>query len=357
MKITDVHVYVVEQAISQPYRWREGLPASGTSREVAWLHVVTDEGIDGFSNIPRGAITLDLVRRQIRDELIGQDPLQKEWLWHRMWELDRLEEFPIYMLGAVDVALWDITAKAANMPLYKLLGGYRDSIPAYASTVTFDTTEEYLHVIDQCLDYGFRAIKLHAWGDARRDAKLCQDVRKHVGDEIVLMYDGSAGFNLYESLYLGRACEEAQYYWYEEPMREFSIASYQRLCADLAIPVLAGETSDGCHYNIADFIVQHAADMVRTSVHYKGGITGALRIAHLADAFQMTAEVHGGGAANLQICLAIRNNGYYESLIHGNPIRVEPGIDRSGHIHAPTASGVGYGVDAADLQRRAVARL
>jgi L-alanine-DL-glutamate epimerase-like enolase superfamily enzyme len=82
-----------------------------------------------------------------------------------------------------------------------------------------------------------------------------------------------------------------------------------------------------------------------------------MRVAHLADAFQMTAEVHGGGPANLQICLAIRNNSYYESLIPCNPIEVEPGIDREGHIHASTLPGVGFDVDVADLEKRAVARL
>lgn len=357
MKIIDVRAYTLEHTVPHPFVWREGLPGSGTSTETTWLRVMTDEGVDGFSPIPRGVLALDLIRHRIRDLLIGQNPLQKELLWHQIWEVDRIEEFPMYMLGAVDIALWDITAKLADLPLYRLLGGYRDEIQTYASTVTFATTEEFLDVADQCLDYGFRAIKLHAWGDARRDAVLCQDLRKHVGDDIALMYDGSAGFNPYESLYVGRALEEAGYYWYEEPMREFSIGAYRRLCDDLDIPVLSAETSDGCHYNVADFIIHGAADMVRTSVHYKGGITGAMRVAHLADAFQMTAEVHGGGPANLQICLAIRNNSFYESLITCNPIEVEPGIDRQGTIHAPTAPGVGFAVDVQQLERSAVATL
>lgn len=357
MKIVDVKAYVVEEPVKHRFVWRAGLPGSGTTNTTTWLRLITDEGIEGWSAISRGVIALDLLQRRVRDMLIGQNPLQKELLWHLIWELDRIEEFPMYFLGAVDVALWDITAKAAGLPLYQLLGGYRDSIPAYASTVTFATTEEFLDVADQCLEYGFRAIKLHAWGDARRDAKLCQDLRAHVGDEIALMYDGSAGFNPYDALYVGRACEEAGYLWYEEPMREFSISAYRRLCKDLRVPVLAAETSDGAHYNVADFIIHGAADMVRTSVHYKGGITGAMRVAHLADSFQITAEVHGGGPANLQICLAIRNNSYYESLIPCNPIQVEPGVDRTGHIHAPQLAGIGYQIDVRDLERRAVAQL
>lgn len=274
MKVVEVQAYAVEEPVMHQFVWRRGLPGSGETGRTTWLRVMTDEGIEGWSSIPRGELVLDLVRHRIRDTITGKDPLQKELRWHEMWELDRIEELPLYALGAVDVALWDITAKAAGFPLYQLLGGYRDSIPAYASTVTFASTEEYLDVADQCLEYGFKAMKLHAWGDARKDAKLCQDLRAHVGPDITLMYDGSAGFNPYEALHLGRALEEADYYWYEEPMREFSIGAYRRLCEDLDIPVLSAETSDGAHYNVADFIRHGAADMVRTSVHYKGESQG-----------------------------------------------------------------------------------
>jgi L-alanine-DL-glutamate epimerase-like enolase superfamily enzyme len=119
--------------------------------------------------------------------------------------------------------------KAAGLPVYQLLGGYRTSILAYASTVAFDSVEEYRDVADQCLALGYPAIKLHAWGDARRDAALCQAVRAHVGDAVPLMYDGSAGFDLADAVYVGHALAEAGYLWYEEPMREFSITAYRSL--------------------------------------------------------------------------------------------------------------------------------
>src|SRR5262249_15268414 len=143
-------------------------------------------------------------------------------------------------------------------------------------------------------------------------------------------------------LYLGRALEEAGFLWYEEPMREFSIDAYRRLASDLTIPLLSGETSDGAHYNIADFIAFNAADMVRTSTGLRGGVTGALRIAHLAEAHHMRAEVHGGGLPNLHVCCAIPNNTYYESLVYTNPIQVEAGIERDGAIAAPTGPGIGW---------------
>ncbi len=342
MVITGVEVSVVEEPNEHSFRWRAGLPGSDRTTITARVEITTDDGVSGVAYSSHGRIIDALFDRRLREMLIGTDPLMKERRWADVWEIDRIEELPIYALGVADIALWDLTAKVAGLPLYQVIGGYRDRIPAYASTVTFETTEEFLHVADQCLDYGFQAIKLHAWGDARRDARLGQDLRKHVGPDVALMYDGSAGFDLVDALYVGHALQEADFLWYEEPMREFSIDAYRRLAESLRIPVLSGETSDGAHFNIADFITQGAADMVRTSTHYKGGITGGLRIAHLAEAFHMRAEVHGGRLPNLHLACAIPNTTYYESLIYSTNVVVEDGIGRDGCISPPTTPGIGW---------------
>jgi L-alanine-DL-glutamate epimerase-like enolase superfamily enzyme len=350
MKIVEVEAFPVKGRVQTPFFWRQGLLGSGEWFEQTWLRVVTDEGLEGYAAIDRTAIGVDLVERQLRPLLLGLDPLQKELAWHLVWELDRIEELPLYALGAVDVALWDITAKLAEIPLYQLLGGYSDTAPAYASTSTFGSVDEYLEVADQCVEHGFTAIKLHAWGDAKRDAELCQRLRTHVGDAVTLMYDGSAGFNPYDALFLGRALEEAGYLWYEEPMREFGTSAYRKLCEALDIPVLAPETADGVHYIAAEFIVNGAADMVRTGVEYRG-ITGALRVAHLADAFHMNAEIHGSGLANIHLALAIKNNSYYETFVASNPIAVDPRVGRDGLVRAPHGPGVGYEIDVERLRR------
>ncbi len=167
VRITAIETYLLTSR-SRP---ASGARASGNgpTGESLWIRVVTDEGVDGWSNLEFwGTVGLDLIDRRLRDLYVGRDPLMKEDLWHRIWELDRIEELPVYALGAVDVALWDITAKVAGLPLYQVLGGYRDRIACYASTATFASVEEYLDVADQCLALGFKAIKLHAWGDARQ---------------------------------------------------------------------------------------------------------------------------------------------------------------------------------------------
>lgn len=349
MRITGIETYVVPSN-APLYEWREGLPVLQGGSEDVWIRVTTDDGVDGWCFMEFwGVVAANFVDRRLRTLFVGADPLLKEDLWNRVWELDRIEELPIYLLGAVDVALWDITAKVAGLPLYQLLGGYRDHIPAYASTATFGSTEEYLEVADQCLELGFRAIKLHAWGDARRDATLSARLREHVGDGVALMYDGSAAFDPYDALWVGRALEDAGYFWYEEPMREFQLDAYKRLADTLDIPVLAAETSDGCHYTAAEFLVSGAADMVRTGWYYKGGITGSMRIFHLADSFGRTAEVHGPGLPNLHLCCAVKNNSYYESMVLSNPVVKESGVDEHGQIHAPQVPGIGYTVDFDEL--------
>jgi L-alanine-DL-glutamate epimerase-like enolase superfamily enzyme len=341
MRISHVECYRIPvPAAKPPFVWRHGLPGSPPHSEAAVLRICTDDGHEGVAFCRNGAIVEDLVDRVLRAELVGSDPFARELLWHRVWELDRVEELPIYVLGLVDVALWDLAAKAAGQPVWQLLGGYRTAIPAYASTSTFDTVQEYLDIADQCLELGYPAIKLHAWGDARRDARLCQALREHVGDDIPLMYDGSAGFDLADAVALGRVLSDLNYLWYEEPMREFNIHAYQQLAARVSVPLLVGETSDGAHMNIADFIVAGCATAVRTSTDLKGGFTGAMRIAHLADAFRLRAEVHGPTIPHHHLCMAIPNTTYYESLVTSNPVVPDPYLD-AGWLSAPTAPGVG----------------
>jgi len=336
-----------------PYDWRDGLDGGkgGTKVELV-MRVHTDEGIDGITWLRDHAISKDLIKRQIEPRFVGADPLLREQLWFKIWEIDRLEEFPMYALGYLDVALWDIAAKAAKVPLYKLMGGHKQRAKAYASTVTVPTIDDYLKLADASIEAGYKAVKLHVWGRVHDDVKLVRALRSHVGPDIELMLDGSAGYTLDESIRLGRAMEEEDYLWLEEPMREFSLWSYERLCETLDIPILAAECTDGCHFNASEWIRHGACDRIRTSWFYKGGFTGALKVAHLAESFQMEADVHGGGPGALQLVCAIPNSLYYEQIVpqavladatlHG-PITP----DADGWVYPPEVPGVGWDPDPA----------
>jgi L-alanine-DL-glutamate epimerase-like enolase superfamily enzyme len=150
--------------------------------------------------------------------------------------------------------------------------------------------------------------------------------------------------------------EEAGFYWYEEPMREFNLRAYRRLADDLDIPVLAAETSDGVHWNAATWIDDGALDMIRTSSFYKGGITGALKIAHLAESHAIKAQVHGMGLPNAHLCAAIPNNDFYEQLVYstehiqGLKSRTDLPVI-AGTITVPSAPGLGLDVDWASLEK------
>ena len=156
------------------------------------------------------------------------------------------------------------------------------------------------------------------------------------------MYDGSAGFDLLDAVYLGDALKDAGYLWYEEPMREFSVTAYKRLSERGVAPLLVGETSPGAHMNTGDFIASGCASAVRTSSGLRGGITGALRTASLADSYLLRAEVHGGGLPNTHLCMSISNNTYYEALVDSNPVVRPAEVDAAGLVHAPSGTGIGY---------------
>jgi L-alanine-DL-glutamate epimerase-like enolase superfamily enzyme len=367
MRITDLRCYIIEEPFSyDQYRWRNGLPGSGDGtphgekQRSAVLRMGTDEGITGVLKLGRGDAVASLVKRRFK-ALIGQDPLMTEKLWHLVWEIDRVEEMQLHSLALIDMLAWDIKSKKAGLPLYQLLGGYDARVPVYASTVTWDTMAEYERHIGECIDAGFTAFKLHAWGDAKQDAALCRNLRRWTGPDAVLMFDGSAGWDLTTSLWFGRVLEQEGFYWYEEPMREFELHSYTRLARDLDIPVLACETSDGAHWNAATWIQDGALDMMRTNPDMKGGMTGALKIAHLAECHGMKAQVHGMGLGQIQLCGAIPNNDYYEQLvISSQQIR---GLSNAaadvpivgGWLTVPDRPGLGYEADWDWLEKSAVA--
>ena len=350
MKITGFEIEHYETE-TIAYNWRDGLSGGpGGKVRQALLRVKTDTDIDGVVWLKNETISEDVVQRCIARRFTGHDPLMREQLWSEMWELDRLEELPMYALGYLDVAVWDIAAKSAEMPLFKLLGGHKSRAKAYASTVTMDSIDDYLHLADRCLEKGYKAIKLHVWGRVSDDIRLVRKLRRHVGDDIELMLDGSAGYTLEESISLGRAMEECSYLWLEEPMREFSLYAYERLCHTLDIAILAAECTDGCHFNAAEWLRHGACDRLRTSWFFKGGFTGALKVANLAESFQIQTDVHGSGPASLHLVCALPNSLYYEILV---PEEVLPDAtlrgpilpDSNGWVSPTDEPGIGWEPD------------
>jgi L-alanine-DL-glutamate epimerase-like enolase superfamily enzyme len=347
MKITGVKVHHIEWERG-PYHWRDGIMPNGPTGNTALLRILTDEGIEGIAPY-KAAANIEEVKYQ----LIGEDPLNRERIWHKFWRNLRTSNLG-FAIGPVDCALWDLLGKVSNMPVYKLLGGMRDRIPAYASTVTLDSLDEFMDLADECLDKGYRAIKLHAWGRLQEDAELCRALRQKVGDDIELMYDASSMFNIFENaVWFGRQLEDQGYFWYEEPMDHFNITALARLAKKLDIPLAVAEATHGGPWDALAQINAGAADIILTgpSDDFVGGFTGVLKTAHICEGYGMMSAVHGGSIACLHAACAIYNTKYFERLVpetYYSPPGIQDAsteIDSNGYAQPWDEPGLGIHVD------------
>jgi L-alanine-DL-glutamate epimerase-like enolase superfamily enzyme len=309
-------------------------------------------------------VTEAYLHENIAPVLAGRDASDRERIWHDLWTLDRhLTFFPVYLPGPVDVALWDIAAKAAGQPLYRFLGAYREGLPAYASGLFHDTTEEYVTEALHWQKHGLPGYKVHGPGPWRRDIEVHRALREAVGPDFLLFSDPVGEYTLDQAIRVGRDLERLNYEWFEEPFRDFELAKYQSLCAALDIAVAATETTRGAHWGVAQAIAQKAADIVRADVSWKAGITGTMKIAHLAESFGLNCEIHTTtmalmDVANLHASCALRNCEYFELFVPEEPFRFPMKgalpIDERGFARAPDGPGLGVELDWDSIDRLCV---
>lgn len=300
---------------------------------LAMITILSDTGHAGHAFAPVEVIRPHVLEAFARKVLIGEDPFQREKLWMALehWQRGSAGQLTDRALAAIEQALWDLAGRALATPVYKLLGGYRDKVPAYGSTMCGDelkgglsSPDEYAAFAEKLVARGYKAIKLHTWmppvrfaPDPDMDIKACAAVREAVGPNIDLMIDGYHNYSRIDALRIGRALEKLNFAWFEEMMNEQSMASYTWLSGQLDIPIVGPESLSGKHYSRADWVKAGACDILRAGVPGVGGITPTLKVAHLAEAFGMNCEVHGNGAANLAVCGAIKNCRWYErGLLH-----------------------------------------
>ncbi|MGC9520326.1 MAG: mandelate racemase family protein [Anaerolineae bacterium] len=370
MQITDITMRLF-RTTSQIIRDSEGHSHPGPSHasQQGILTIQTDEDCEGYAF---GSIPQPTLERLVKPILVGENPFYRERIWQALKERQRLNLGSLgdRILALVDIALWDLAGRALGQPVYRLLGAYRDKVPAYASTMCgddleggLDSPEAYAEFALACLARGYPAFKLHTWQppmpgapDPKRDIAACTAVREAVGPDVPLILDPYHYYGREESLYLGRELEKLDFLWMEEPMDEHSLSSYVWLAQQLDLPICGPETAEGKMFTRAEWIKQGAADIVRGGVADVGGITPLIKIAHLAEAFGMRMEVHGGGAANLHVLCAMGIPGqYYErGLLH--PFidyeaprpwlrQLEDPMDEEGHVHVSPEPGLGWDID------------
>ncbi|QSB15365.1 hypothetical protein JQS43_03100 [Natronosporangium hydrolyticum] len=304
--------------------------------------------------------------------LLGEGHEYRERIWGQLRRLQRLHRTAIgdRTLCLVDLALWDLAGREAGKPVYHLIGAARDRVPAYASSVVarlddpaMATPAAFADLAQQCVERGFTAFKLHTWSpwdDAQRsiarDIAACQAVRERVGSEIELMLDPFHFYTRTQARNLGRALEELDFAWLEEPMDEDSTAAYVWLCDQLELPIAGPEVAEGKSGIRAEWIVRGACDLARVGPVDVGGITPMLKVVGLCEAFNMPLTFHLGGLASLHVIASMPQPGaHFEyGLLHPEvdyeatpPWLTAPPYQLSadGMIDLPTVPGLGWQVD------------
>jgi L-alanine-DL-glutamate epimerase-like enolase superfamily enzyme len=257
--------------------------------------------------------------------LLGRDAHQREKIYDDFKRAHR--QYDHMGFGCIDIALWDLAGKQFNAPISKLLGGFRTSLPAYASTYHGDrngglsSPQAYVDFAEQCYEIGYRAFKVHGWGDGNvaEEVATVLALGKAFTGRMSLMIDPACELRTFaDALAVGRACDEAGFFWYEDPFRDagWSQFAHRKLRQFIKTPLLQTEHVRGVEPK-ADFIVAEATDFVRADPEYDLGITGTMKIAHLAESFGLDVEIHASGPAHRHCMAAIRNTNFYEVALVG----------------------------------------
>ncbi|BEQ13190.1 enolase C-terminal domain-like protein [Desulfoferula mesophila] len=354
MKITDIKVTNFSQPIPPILRKR----VKG-QQVISLVRVVGEDGLEGYSMARAnggvsGDVLGEVITKTLKRAVVGQDIGDREKIWQLMWRQVQISYIPIFALSAVDVAVWDLAGKQAGLPVRHLLGGFRDQIPAYASSAFLDEPEEYLEDARMAVSNGIKRYKIHPFQDAARDIELCRGLRAAFDPEMTFMLDVGGTYDRPEALRVGRAVEELGFEWYEEPLPHYDLEGYRELSRDLDIPVIGAETVPGGVYSTALYLRANAMDMVLCDTYWRGGITGMIKTAHLCEAMGVKIVSHHGGSplmnlANLQVLCAMKNADYVELLVPEDEyiygIKSLSLVDEQGNARAPQSPGLGGEID------------
>ena len=354
MKIKEVRceVYLREP----PRRVRQGFPPPAGKVPFPILRIITDDGIEGFAFNSAVAFTPRNITEQaasvIRHVIIDKDPLDREWIWQKLWELLYYGSgggpLSLGVLSAVDVALWDIAGKALGQPVYKLLGAYRDKVRVYASVGSKSSPQEYFDEVISCKQQGVTAYKIHFRGTVEEVIEVCRAARQAGGDDMTLMLDSNSQYTRDQALRVGKVLEELNFHWFEEPIPDVDIEGLIMLREKLDVPICATENAQWSMTTIPEYLLRRAIDIVRCDTEVDGGITPCKKIADMCNAFGMQCEIHLGGFPNLQVECAVKNCEFYE-MFWPDPrrygLKEYPVLDNEGYIHVPQKPGLGFEID------------
>ncbi len=328
----------------------------GSGRRDGFLRVITEGGIEGWSN-GLELETARVITTQFREHLLGRDALERERLWHDLVMLERLTWPPKKLRGAIDIALWDIAGKRLGTPVWRLLGACRDKVPCYRtqSGTMGPEGKSMDHFIDfalQVKEEGYLGSKDHCYAGPKFMLELAAKLRDAVGPDYHLMHDAVGYYDLKEAMRVGRGLEELNYKWFEEPIRDQNFIGLKQLRDALEIPVVGGEYFPHQFHSYAQMLAMGAVDGIKPMVD-TGGISEIIKLADLTFGFGATMHVsahdHMWGFTSVNVNGAIENAEMLEAhppfSAHTNPALKNPLKLEEGYVRMPEGPGLGVDLD------------
>ncbi len=354
MKITAVETDLLKNPPGAPFY--DAIHQLGVDNGSVVLRLRTDSGITGWANSSFGMIAggprvvQTILEQEIKPVLLGKDPAFPRRIRADLWkalEYQGVGGVAQFAISAVDIAIWDILGKNAGLPVYKMLGAYRDRMPVYSMCGWYydndDDLSHFRRAVEQAVEQGYHAVKIkvgrYSLDDDVRRIRLAVDT---VGKTRRLMVDANQNFNRNEALRRGRVYQEMGCFWYEEPMQPQEMEGYAELAHALDMRIATGENLN-TKYAFADLIARRGADVVQPDNRRAGGVTEWMEIAAIADGYGLELASHGGGPTNLNMLLAMPNAIYMETS--GARKMVD------GEVAAPEEPGMSSEVPAADIQK------
>lgn len=320
MKITEINTYALRSPLETPFAFSQGWVRQ---RGATLVEVITDSGLSGWGEafaqgLEPPQIAVAAIESALKPLLIGADPLDTEVLWHRMYHQTRdygRKGSVISAISAIDIALWDIAGKAYNVPVHKLLGGaFRNKVQVYATGFyRISGQGEAKRLGEEAIrhyDAGFRLMKVKLGYGLNDDIAVMREIRRALGDrEVTLMVDTNHAYGVAEAIRLGRALEEYDLRWYEEPVVPEDLAGYREVRQALSMPIAGGE-NEHTLFGFREFLGQRCVDVAQPDIGSAGGFTACRHIVAQAQSHGVAVNPHVWGsaiaqAASLQLIAAV----------------------------------------------------
>jgi galactonate dehydratase len=360
IRITDVIAHPLSQTLPHPTVTSWG---RYTDVSICLVEVRTDAGITGVGEAlarfsPKAYA--ELIETSLKPRLVGQNPTDIAFLWGSMRRAlsGRSGGMLFEAIAGVDIALWDILGKVANLPIYRLLGGVgRTEVPCYAASVNWGSDEFMDSELDRYLEKGFPRIKVKVANPVKDAIRRIERLRKRAGDDVELCVDANWAYTLPQAIEVGRALSANNYFWFEEPLRPEDEDGYEELHRRCDTPLAAGEsnyTLDQCMRLVSSRTLAY----LQPDVARSGGISETRRMAEFAAAHDVQYAPHIGMSgiicetASVHLAAAMPNIRAMECETDASPFKTwitgqAPGADRqkNGMLPVPTGPGLGIEVD------------